>query len=112
MRAFVAFVAAVMLTACATKVMTRTVVETRIQYRQIFHPSVLALDTADTNNRSVLGGTNCDLSGEPYIVLRPSLDSTRRFWVLIHEHVHVRQMREHTGGCAGFVQEFITNETF
>lgn len=63
-------------------------------------PYVPILPLEPTNHRW-LGAASCDLQGEPVIWLHPALSDEVRPWVLLHERVHIEQMKAF-GGCILF----------
>lgn len=74
-------------------------------------PYAAILPITDTSDHS-LGHTFCDLAGQPYrtVSMRLSVEDVQ--WVVLHENIHVVQMREHEGGCFGFAMHYRTDESF
>ncbi len=70
--------------------------------------AILPLDSSD----DALGRTGCDLMGQPVIFLNGKLTESSKSWVLVHERIHVAQVRAFKGGCEAFSKKYISDSTF
>lgn len=62
---------------------------------------------------AVLGRVSCDsVKNVPIIGLAPRLDSAQRTWVLLHERIHLSQIKDFGKGCMAFSKRYISDLTF
>lgn len=77
----------------------------------VVQPYAAVLVLADTADHS-LGRTGCDLNGQPVIWLHRGLPPERVAAVLLHERVHVEQMRAYVDGCFEFAERYRSDAAF
>ena len=96
------FLLLVLVAGCVAPCQTTTHVVTRtVPY--------VALVLQDTADHGALGRSGCDQTGQPYRSISAWAPILLVPWIVLHEDIHVEQMRAHKGGCIGFAIEYNTN---
>lgn len=74
-------------------------------------PYVAVIEIENPSRVTYLGGTRCDVHGNPYILLNTHVSAAEQADILLHEHEHLRQIAAY-GSCRGFLQRYDADTVF